>query len=57
MLTGSSDGLLISAIRWSNGSKTWWPIYTPHSGYFVVAGDQGDLIHIEEHLQANPSAY
>ena len=30
--------------------KTWWPIYTPHSGHFVVAGDQGDLIHIEEHL-------
>ena len=36
---------------------SWWPIYTPHPDHFIVAEDHRDTIHIEEHLQANPSAY
>ena len=41
-----------SANRWSNGYKTWWPIYTPHPGHLKIAGVPRHLIHIQEHLQA-----
>ena len=33
---GSTGGLLFSANRWSNSSKTWWPIYTPHPGHLKL---------------------
>ena len=31
---------------------SWWPIYTPHPGYFEFAGVPRHLIHTQEHLQA-----
>ena len=34
---GSSDDMLFSADRWSNGYKTWWSIYTAHPGHFEFA--------------------
>ena len=44
--------MLFSADRWSNGYKTWWPIYMPHPGHLKLAGVPRHLIHIQEHLQA-----
>src|SRR6185437_9774805 len=41
-----------SADRWSNGYKTWWPIYTPHPGHLKFAGVAGHPTHTQEHLQA-----
>src|SRR4026208_2030865 len=40
------------ANRWSNGYKTWWPIYTPHPGHLKIAGVAGHPTHTQEHLQA-----
>ena len=30
---------------------SWWPIYTPHPGYFEIDGVPRHLIHTQEHLQ------
>ena len=48
---GSSDDTQISANRWSNGYKTWRPIYVASPGYLKLAGVQGSLIHTQEPLQ------
>ena len=49
---GSSDGTHNFADRWSNGYKSWWPIYTPHPGHLKIAGVAGHPTHTQEHLQA-----
>ena len=48
---GSSDDTQFSADRWSNGFKTWWPVYTPHPGHLKIAGVAGHPTHTQEHLQ------
>ena len=46
MLTQKTGQRLVTALL------SWWPIYTPHPGYFEFVGVPRHLIHTQEHLQA-----
>ena len=48
LCTGSSDAY---AENWPTTLLSWWPIYTPHPGYFEFAGVAGHPTHTQEHLQ------
>ena len=52
LCTGSSDAYAENWPTTSNGSLELVPIYTPHPGYFELAGVPRHLIYTQEHLQA-----